>query len=403
MDPNSEPILTLDLGTNGQFNFFSHSELHDWVQAQRQLYESLFSQNREKTVPSAVVEKLGPIFSAIASATKIPQNATPEQIQTIYAACKKTLQKYFSDNQLPTVQSPRGNFLSSMPPTRAAYALSYYLGINLPLTASSPEGLRGVVQALLCDLGYSNASEPAASSLQSLYNEWSAKLSESKQTEAQLKADHESEISAQRAATTEHKAQLAATLTETSTQLTQKLSDVESQLSQKLLDAENRLKAVEKTYDEKLALRSAVTYWETKARSHKWWAVVWGVFSVISAIAATWFTLNSVKQTLGVTKITEAQLSQVSELALIAIFGVWLMRVLVRLMLSNTHLHTDASERRTMMLTYLAMMREGQLPEGNSRDLILQALFRPTSTGIIKDDASPPFMAEWLKCTVGKE
>lgn len=403
MDSNREPILTLDLGTNGQFNFFSDSELLDWVKAQRQLYEPLYSQNREKTVPSAVVEKLGPIFSAIASATKIPTNATPEQIQTIHASCKKTLQKHFSDSQLPTVQSPRGNFLSSMSPARAAYALSYYLGINLPLTASSPEGLRGVFQALLCDLGYSNASEPAASALQSLYNEWSAKLAESKQTETQLKADHQSEISAQQVATSEHKTQLDATLTDTSNQLTQKLADVESQLSKKLLDAENRLTVVEKTYDEKLALQSAVKYWETKATSHKRWAVVWGILSVITAIAATWFTLTSVKQTLGATKITEAQLSQVSELALIAIFGVWMMRVLVRLMLSNTHLHTDASERKTMMLTYLAMMREGQLPEGNSRDLILQSLFRPTSTGIIKDDASPPFMAEWLKCTVGKE
>jgi len=200
-----------------------------------------------------------------------------------------------------------------------------------------------------------------------------------------------------------HQGLLNATLKDTSDKLFNKLTDVEDQLAAKLKNAEDRLAAVEKTYDEKLALQSAVTYWETKATSHKWWAVVWGVFSVISAIAATWFTLNSVKQTLGVTKITDAQLSQVSELALIAIFGVWLMRVLVRLMLSNTHLHTDASERRTMMLTYLAMMREGQLPEGNSRDLILQALFRPTSTGIIKDDASPPFMAEWLKCTVGKE
>jgi hypothetical protein len=103
------------------------------------------------------------------------------------------------------------------------------------------------------------------------------------------------------------------------------------------------------------------------------------------------------------TRIADAQLWQVTQLALVAVFGVWIMRLLVRLLLSNTHLHTDASERRTMMLTYLAMMRERQLPEDGSRKLILQALFRPSSTGIIKDDASPPFMAEWIRATVGKD
>ncbi|MCP4539940.1 MAG: hypothetical protein GY832_22600 [Chloroflexi bacterium] len=87
--------------------------------------------------------------------------------------------------------------------------------------------------------------------------------------------------------------------------------------------------------------------------------------------------------------------------AIIATIGVWAIRVLVRLLMSNIHLHDDAAERRTMLLTYLALLREGELPEGDVRQLILQALFRPSSTGIVKDDAAPPFMAQWLKLTTG--
>ena len=55
-----------------------------------------------------------------------------------------------------------------------------------------------------------------------------------------------------------------------------------------------------------------------------------------------------------------------------------------------------------MMQTYLALIKEGKL-EDNHRNLILQALFRPASTGIVKDDAAPPFMTEWLKRTTGTD
>ena len=54
-----------------------------------------------------------------------------------------------------------------------------------------------------------------------------------------------------------------------------------------------------------------------------------------------------------------------------------------------------------MLQTYLALLREGGKLDGNTHTLILQALFRPSSTGIVRDDASPPFMAQWLKMTTG--
>ena len=60
----------------------------------------------------------------------------------------------------------------------------------------------------------------------------------------------------------------------------------------------------------------------------------------------------------------------------------------MRLFLSNVHLHTDAKERVTMVQTYLALLRRGKITKDDER-LILQTLFRPTSTGIMKDDGVP--------------
>lgn len=66
----------------------------------------------------------------------------------------------------------------------------------------------------------------------------------------------------------------------------------------------------------------------------------------------------------------------------------WATRILVRLYMSEHHLAIDADERATMALTYLALMERGAVEE-KDRALILAPLFRPSSDGIVKDDAAP--------------
>jgi hypothetical protein len=66
----------------------------------------------------------------------------------------------------------------------------------------------------------------------------------------------------------------------------------------------------------------------------------------------------------------------------------WIGRVLLRIYLSNQHLATDAEERMTMVMTFLAMARKKVLAD-TDRPLILAPLFRPGSDGIVKDDTSP--------------
>lgn len=70
---------------------------------------------------------------------------------------------------------------------------------------------------------------------------------------------------------------------------------------------------------------------------------------------------------------------------------VWAGRVLVRLLLSHKHLEIDAKERAVMVETYLAMLKvkEGRGLTDDDRRLILASIFRPSATGIVKDDAMP--------------
>ncbi len=81
---------------------------------------------------------------------------------------------------------------------------------------------------------------------------------------------------------------------------------------------------------------------------------------------------------------------------LLATLSFWFIRLLVRIFLSNLHLENDAAERVTMAKTYLALIRDGSLPNGDNISTVLAALFRPTGDGIVKDEGVPPSALEWF-------
>ena len=57
----------------------------------------------------------------------------------------------------------------------------------------------------------------------------------------------------------------------------------------------------------------------------------------------------------------------------------------------DLRLHTDAGERVVMAQTSLALVAESAGPKDVDRTLVLSSLFRPSSTGVVKDDAAPLF------------
>lgn len=84
---------------------------------------------------------------------------------------------------------------------------------------------------------------------------------------------------------------------------------------------------------------------------------------------------------------------------LIGLFAVWGVRLVVRMFLSHLHLATDAAERVVMARTYLSLLEGDRLASKEDRQLILQALFRPASDGIVKDEGVPFSLAEVLTRT----
>lgn len=155
----------------------------------------------------------------------------------------------------------------------------------------------------------------------------------------------------------------------------------------------DQINTVKKTYEESMALQAPSKYWRDKAKIHKrseTWAawrlagffIAAGVgLTIAFFLTATFFLQAEADPRTSVYFVASAGLATVAGLVL------WLGRLLTRLYLSEHHLRKDAEERRIMTTTYLALMRKGAA-EDKDRQVILSALFRNSSDGIVKDDGA---------------
>jgi hypothetical protein len=143
---------------------------------------------------------------------------------------------------------------------------------------------------------------------------------------------------------------------------------------------------ITKSYQETMAMRASVTYLKegSKDRRKAWIATAIVTFLVGAAFAGAAFYVA--RQVLG---SATPEWYKIAPAALLATLIFWLIRILVRMFLSNLHQSSDMRARATLIQTYLALLAEGNAVKEEDRKLILQVIFRPISDGLVKDDAAP--------------
>jgi hypothetical protein len=158
---------------------------------------------------------------------------------------------------------------------------------------------------------------------------------------------------------------------------------------------EENFTRIQKTYNEQLGLQAPVLYWEDRAARYLKSAIIFAIAAGVVGIASAiliWLEVQALV-------IPFSNYSEPTQFGVhawryafviaSAAFLVWPIRILVRILLSSIHLRIDAQERATLAKTYLAFVRSNEGLDEKDRQLILEVLFRPSSTGIIKDDAAP--------------
>ena len=154
-----------------------------------------------------------------------------------------------------------------------------------------------------------------------------------------------------------------------------------------------------------IELKHATTYWEKQAvkynEKYKFYFksnIVIGVFLIIITFCLINYTglfITNIPDSSD-KKITDT-ISQVAHSAsffnyiifiMFTTIMVWMMKILVKIMLSNYHLSVDANERVIMLNTYLILLEDGTGFEEKDRKVILDNVFRQTNHGIITDETS---------------
>jgi hypothetical protein len=151
----------------------------------------------------------------------------------------------------------------------------------------------------------------------------------------------------------------------------------------------NRLTAA---YNEHMALKSPVAYWQENGDTHHASAKTYlrslAIAAPIAILLLTglgWFLLGTDEN------------PPLGHMILFFMFSgllVWFFRVLTRLYLSHKHLEIDARERIVAAKTYLALVGEGIEAREAERTIIMGTLFRPAAIGVMQDDAMPASSVE---------
>lgn len=163
---------------------------------------------------------------------------------------------------------------------------------------------------------------------------------------------------------------------------------------------EGKMTHIRETFRNEFALHAPAEYWNKKSLVHRRATWFLGALSFVSIFASAWFVGTNVHDILSNTERGAfPETWRLGLLAVLGVFSVWAVRLIVRMFLSHLHLAGDAEERVVMLKTYLSLMQDGKTNSTEDRQLILQALFRPASDGIVKDEGVPTSVFELLTRT----
>ena len=378
--PTTFITLTLDIGDK---EFKDLEELMEW-HAQEQAFFSWMEAGSKKDGASA--DAWNETKNWLHSINQFIQQQTlskGNEQGLIQARTKleNTLNKLLNKGLLLTSQNPISIFGKNLAAREsevvACYAIAYLL--NISINQNKLEALKGAYYAFQYQQGSTDTVQSIADSLKVLSEEWNRKF---QNEHLDLRSQNEGLIKE----TEKLKNQYIKLKEEINTQ-----KEEQEESLQDLFDkSENTLSDIAHTYDEKLALQSSVQYWTDKRVFHS--KVMWriGTATLLLAIATGGGFVFAAHKLLQVT-LENIELWRLGVILAISTFGIWLTRLSAKIFVSNLHLRADADERVTMIQTYLALLREGSGPKDEERQLILQTLFRPSTTGFIKDDGPGSF------------
>lgn len=154
-----------------------------------------------------------------------------------------------------------------------------------------------------------------------------------------------------------------------------------------------------------MQLHGPKKYWEQKRKEHdqmtkkfRLWTLIAAVISLPLLFGVAWVLLPA-NHPAGTIPWRE-----IGFFLLVSTFLLWALRLLVKLLLSHIHLYADAREREVMISTFMALVSRPESQTSLTKEaiaLVLAPLFRPSTTGVIKDEGGPVTLTDFISRIAG--
>ncbi|MDU9405906.1 DUF6161 domain-containing protein [Pseudomonas sp. zfem004] len=143
-----------------------------------------------------------------------------------------------------------------------------------------------------------------------------------------------------------------------------------------------------------------VKYWDSRSTAHranaatyKRWAIGSALLFIISLGLLIYFTYgDGTPVDLGIITVTVPKGLFLPLVILLTTAAIWIMKILLKLMMTNLALEIECIERSTMIKTYLAISSKDSSPLPEIRTLFYSSLFRPTPNSLSEDSTSPEYI-----------
>jgi hypothetical protein len=165
------------------------------------------------------------------------------------------------------------------------------------------------------------------------------------------------------------------------------LTELENSFNKQASNMAGEFDRLKEAFESQIKVNSAYQYWKSKETSHK--ATASTVLTTIKIYAgfSAFFALI-IAGIMSHSTVSQVSIGGLMFVSMSVLGIVWGGRILARLFLSQIGLAEDASERATLVKTFIALVREGGAKD-EQMDIVLNALCRSASKGLGNDEGSP--------------
>ena len=153
-----------------------------------------------------------------------------------------------------------------------------------------------------------------------------------------------------------------------------------------------KIKVLEDTYENKLSLEAPEKLWNNRAEEHIKQARNWAIFLVFTVVALIFalgklvlvihdYSLNTIKNEIPFISESFILISVIS-------FFIYIIRILIKIVLSNQHLATEYKQKAALTRFYQSLTKAGTDISKEERLIIINSLFSKVETGLVKTDTS---------------